>query len=128
MNIAKLYAHALYELAKDASTSEQKKYGENLISLLKKKGHYRLLPQIESEYQTVLAQQETEQESVLQVVAEGDVVVAKQELLKENIQLDRATVVVDDTLIGGYVYSDSNIVRDASYKRALISLYQKLVT
>ena len=125
MNLAKGYAHALYDLERegnlDADTAVSK-----LVQILKAKGHIRLLPSILSEYKETLEISRDKKTVILTCARESDFEKYRIELKEHlgHLNSDFTEEVVDDTIIGGYILQKEDSVIDASFKKKLLLLYQ----
>lgn len=123
---ADLYAHALHGSLADSKDAE--KCVSNLVSILKERGHYRLLPEILSSYMK-LEETGTVKKPTLVVSKESDKNVFKDvvESYKQEFNITDVEMVVDDTLVGGYILRTGDKTIDNSYKRSLLNLY-RLIT
>lgn len=108
MNLARNYARVL--------TGFGPKRVDEVIALMRVKGHLTLLPQV---FRVIL--REREEGEVLTVARENDVG-------KFSKQFPRARVVVDPSIVGGFVRRDGSRLTDASARRALVALYKNALT
>ena len=120
------YAQALLELSKEKSPKEAT---DNLIALLKEKGHSSLLPSILEEYLKASERERDSETIVLTIAKTKDASKFKAELQEHMEHSDAAFTkeVVDETIIGGYILEKGEMVIDASYKKKLLLLYQSAI-
>ena len=119
----KEYAQAMLAVAQKGL--DPKDLFQRLEKTLRARGHLALLPKI------ALALREEEKrmrrgaESVLSVAKESDIASAKAESAAYT-EGAPVRVVTDDSLIGGWTLSTPNTRVDASFKKQLLNLYQKI--
>lgn len=124
MVTADSYAEALYQLTQDEKDSS--KVVGNLIALLQKKGHMKLLPNILHSFEAKLAVGRDSQTLTFVCAREKDFEKFKNELTDhfEHADAKFTDQVIDDSIIGGYILKKDEVVVDASYKKKLLTLYQ----
>ncbi len=116
-------AHGLRK-AVDAGTIPEKAV-DALVAFLKRKGAMSLLPNVLHAYTRIQAR-ENRKRPVLRVARHDDAatIIASDEIIR-SLQPE---VLVDTTLIGGYVLSKGTERIDASHKGALLNLYHKITS
>lgn len=126
------YAHALHQAARNADRVRQEELFQNLLHILKTKGHQRLLPQILHEYERLMAHVQEQSKGVLEVTHQKDVRHLTKEIERacQKLHLTAANLElkVNDQLVGGFLLRKSGTLFDASYRRQLIELYRRLIT
>ena len=127
---AEYYAHALYDLSKDADAAATEEYLSNMKALLKKRGHESLYPSIVRVFVSLSAR-ETDVAASVSVAKKDDIARYKEEILETARAMGLSGVTlnqkVDETLVGGFRVESEDQVVDKSYKRSLIELYRQLV-
>lgn len=105
MSLASRYAQVL----KDVDVTKVLRY-------MKARGHLSLLPKV-----VRILEREP---------ASGDTVVVAHEkdVTKYKKKFPESRVEVDEKIVGGYISRSGTSVVDASYRHALVSLYQKTIT
>jgi F0F1-type ATP synthase delta subunit len=100
----------------------------NLKSVLDRRGHVRLLPRIMRALERELARLQTVGVPTLTVARASDATSALAKSLVRELALDDAAlrIVVDETIVGGAKLRANSQEIDASYKTALITLYQSI--
>lgn len=101
MNLVQRYA----QVFKDVDAKK-------VLAYMKKRGHLSLLPQV-----VKVLEREPAQGAVVLVAHEKDVPKMKKKFPDARID-------VDEKIVGGYISRDRTTVTDASYRHALVSLYQ----
>ena len=131
---AKWYAQALYELMKDNTESAGTKILKNFVGTLERNGHAILLPSIVRSLKHI-EKHEAAKETILvssaEMLSEGEVSkMLKSEPFKQMLLPTHKRVVrhTDPTLIGGAVVRTHEARLDASYKRGLLNLYEKITS
>lgn len=120
------YAHALYRAIQDAPDSHTaQRYTDALIAHLKREGRMRALPAIARELARI-DERRAATRPVLSVARERDIERARTQLAKYLDADVQPATRVDERLIGGWRYTDTNTLVDASYKRALLDLYARI--
>ncbi len=99
----------------------------NLSQVLERRGHSQLLPRILRTFVREYEYRGHSNTATVTVARESD---AKSEivrdLLKELSITEKPEVVIDETIIGGAKLRSGSIAIDATYKTALINLYQAI--
>jgi F0F1-type ATP synthase delta subunit len=129
--LAHRYAEALYQLTKDRPQDEAFAVYLRLKELLAVRGHARLLPAIVRHFERIVSRADHDRPTIV-VASEHertkhDAAITKA-LSDLSIDPTRVQTRIDPSSVGGFkVYTD-NKQYDATYKRALISLYQQLAS
>ncbi|HEY4502361.1 MAG TPA: F0F1 ATP synthase subunit delta [Candidatus Paceibacterota bacterium] len=122
--LAHHYAQALLRLTHSVST-------ESITGILKRKGHSALLPAIIAEYDTLRSRRERYGRTTIRV--------AKKEALKKQESsiksyesemgfiMQKADIVEDPAIVGGFVIESEEFEVDASYRQKLVHLFRKMV-
>ena len=130
--LAPMYARALYSALQDSREEHHNTLVENFLALLQKKGHAGLITQILREYEKIEQSRKVSDVGVLEVARKHDV-----EKLKDRIDAAALTLGVrreglevseNDTLVGGFILRREHEQVDASYRRQLLKLYQRLIS
>jgi len=119
----KEYAHALYVSLSQSPKEEHGRILDAFLKHLDRTGKKKALTQILRELNR-LAQQEVARADTFKIARKHDV-----HLVEKIATFRKETspiVITDDTLIGGYVYKSGSTRIDASYKRALVTLYRSI--
>lgn len=127
------YAQAFYELA-TAEKREDSKLVEHFVATVARNGHAHLLPQIMRSLEQILRREE--KKATIEVVSAKEMTpvqvgtLLKQDLFKHALSPLHKKVLrkTDETLVGGTVVRTGALRIDASYKRALLELYQSLIS
>jgi F0F1-type ATP synthase delta subunit len=125
--LAQYYARALYEIVQNESPSEQGKYVGNLMALLKRKGHFKLLPFILKEYTKLSAGKEKDSMIVLSRHSDNQALRQARDAYERHFHLEEPHVAVDESIVGGFRIKSGNKILDASYKTALLQLYRNMI-
>ena len=129
---ARHLAQALYDLMHGQSASVQKATIEKFLKLIRAKNLERLLPRILSEVERIEAVEKRKRTCEILVCDDHDIPLAKTEalkLIKETGDDPESWSFVEKKereLVGGYVVRTPSKLRDASYRTALLNLYQQL--
>lgn len=125
---ATTYAQALRELLAAAPKSEHDGLIERFAATVRRNGHAHLFPAIVRTLER-LAQRHA-REATLEIVTaekithdEREKILAAHSAPKDRVVAER----VDPSLVGGYVLRSRSQRIDASYKRTLFELYQRIV-
>ncbi len=125
---AREYAQALYEIenAEKSPASTVK----NLVGVLEKRGHTRLLPRILAEYER-LVNGEGEKDAVTVRVADEKArrgAITEAHTLSESMGFDKKKIHIeeDESLIDGYAIEGPGFRYDTSAKAGLLALYKQL--
>lgn len=129
---SKEYAQAFGEVLGDKEMKHGSEYAQNLLRVIRYRGHQRLLPSIVTELETKVKEQgevgvltltvaRSEDEAVFQGAIEKD---------QKDFGFDDVEVqtVVDDSVIGGYRIESREHLIDRTYKKALLEMYQKMTS
>lgn len=129
---AQQYAEALYRAAHSNHTTDAGTLVDRLVTIVRERGHLRLLPAITREYEMLVTMRSTSDEAHVRVARTTD-----NDTHHARIARDLATlgapeqpvrVVVDETVIGGYSVEANGTRIDRTYKRALLELYSSLIS
>ena len=126
------YAQALYLATENKTEEEIERIFQNLLRILKERGHSTLLTSITREYEKITERKEGHNELLIRVADSSDVDTFVSQIEKDTQTLKAGTlgkkVVVDDTLVGGYELRANGTRIDRTYKRSLLTLYNNLIT
>ncbi|MEK7452846.1 MAG: F0F1 ATP synthase subunit delta [Patescibacteria group bacterium] len=128
--LSEKYTQALYKLAKDRYEKDQISFFSNFLEILKRNGHYKLLPKILKNYERIVREDKVKIgiELVISDVKFEDQYKKEIKNYKEYFNIKQSVnVVIDPSIIGGFMIKTKGIVVDASYKRWLIGLYHKFI-
>lgn len=117
------YAQAVLEVAKRGM--QPKELVKNLENTLRSRGHLQLSHKIAHALREAERRMGRGSESTLTIAKESEVASAKAEAA-EHIDTNAVRIVTDDSLIGGWVLATPNTRVDASFKKQLLDLYQKI--
>lgn len=115
MSLASYYAHLLH-------SNGTASYAGKVVTYMKKKGHVSLLPQVAR----ILARLPHKEEGTLTVARKGDVKKFQSRVEQVGGKSDGVRVVVDPSIVGGYIAQKGATLLDASYRRALVAIYQNV--
>lgn len=115
MSLATYYAHLIH-LHDTAS------YATKVVAYMKKKGHTTLLSQVVR----ILERMPKKEGGVLTVARKADAKKFHPHIEQVGGQSDSVRVVVDPSIVGGYIAQKGPTLLDASYRRALVQLYQNV--
>jgi len=122
--LAKHYAQALQGV-------QNEEVADNLLSVLKKKGHTALLPKIISEYEKLLEAGLQKKGTVLRVKNKEDVDKLEGRLSRYENELSfdvkEVDVIEDASIVGGFVIEQGEYEVDGSYRARLIELHRKIM-
>jgi F0F1-type ATP synthase delta subunit len=126
--LARAYAEALYRALE--KLHDAKIAFLNLQKILERRGHTRLFPAIAREFKRLTASHGSVS-GVLEVARLKDQERYKDKIADASTQMglsvDALEVRENPRLIGGYVVRKSDEQYDASFRRALMTLYRQLV-
>jgi len=130
MELEKKYAQALADLAKNKSSDEISVIFLNFISLLKKRGHYSLLPKILKSLENIKQKKDLNAvEFIVSSAKQEDKFKPKLVEFKKYFSgEEKVKTKIDETIVGGFIIKSKNIIIDGSYKKALMSLYNKFTS
>lgn len=121
------YAHALYTMVE--AGLKPKEAVEKLREKLVAEGRENLLPHIARAFVRIAEREMNKQQVVLSVAREKDENKAKREakdILKElGADASDLSIRIDETLIGGWRLEGREHLHDASFKKQLLSLYNR---
>ncbi len=121
------YSEAVYTAVHNGT--EVKTALERLGNILKKHGHESLYPRILKSLQTRFAQDALRGTAKVRLAKDADEKRYKKEIeaFMEANKLSDSETIVDETIIGGYVFEGGGSRVDASYKKSLLNIYKNLV-
>ncbi len=126
------YAEALYIASRNKSEEEVLRIVTQTISLLKEKGHERLLGKVLLELEKIQKRRGGIDELLVRVAKDTDAEAFMNDIQRDAEVLGAASlprkIVTDDTLIGGYELRAKGSRIDRTYKRSLLTLYNNLIT
>ena len=129
----KYYAQALHEVLLTTSHSEETLL-KHFIETVRANGHAYLFPKIVRAYESIIAK-EVKASTIVVVSAkpltdEKVVALLKKEPFKNALSMSHKKVsrMTDDNIIGGVVVRTGTTRIDASHKRALLDIYQSLIS
>ena len=117
----KSYAQALWSVIEGGM--DPKRAVQSLLDALQKRGRAALLPQIGRTFMRLAMREMQKNRSVL-VVAHSR---SEKSARKESGAKD-AELIIDENLVGGWRLEDKQLLRDASWKSALLSIYNRATT
>ena len=121
------YAQALWNMVQDGVSPKQAV--TKLESVLRGHGRLALMPRIGKAFARIAERESRKQRVLLSVAREKDAHKAEREvkaLLKEmGVGEKDVSVHLDDALIGGWRLEGRGYLHDASYKKHLLSLYNR---
>lgn len=120
MNIADAYAQGLHRAVQNGTAAGTAT--DALVALLKHDGKLALLPSIKRAYERLLYKA-TQSGPTLTLAHAHDESSAKKSI---GDAAHTATVTIDKTLIGGFVFRTDATQIDRSYKSALLSMYRSM--
>jgi F0F1-type ATP synthase delta subunit len=118
---AERLAQALYEMTHTGKKTEASHAIVAFVRFIKAKGYEKLFPRILEKYEAILKRHK-ESGIVLTTSRKKD---TKHILASLSIQGD-VHEKIDETLIGGYTLETKDSFTDASYKSALLKVYQSI--
>lgn len=123
------YAQALWEMAEKGV--KPKDAVRKIRDVLAAEGRAGLLPRVGKAFRRVAEREARRQEIVLSIARERDKVKAMREakavLRGLGTKTDAIRVRVDDTLIGGWRLEGREFEHDASFKKQLLSMYNRAI-
>ncbi len=129
MQVAKIYAKALYDLTKKARGEKQEKIFNNFVNLLKSKGHYSLMPLIFKHLKLLVEKDKLDNIDLI-VAKENDFekYFKKADNFKKHFYPKKEIKkVIDSSIVGGFIIKTKELMVDKSYKRSLINLYNNII-
>lgn len=125
------YAHALKNMLPDYLGKEDMLL-ENFAGTVERNGHRHLFPKIVRSFGRILEKEE--QSRTIEVTSSKDLspedvsALLKKEPFSHALSSDHRKVVrkIDEGIVGGVIVRTGSIRVDASYKRALLDLYQNM--
>lgn len=124
MTLSERYARAIYE-ARIATALTGREFIVRVVEALKRRRHEKLLPRILEAYRKV-EELEGAGGVVLRAASEADVQSGLAKMEELGIQGEKPRTIIDPSLVKGYVLSGKDFRYDASAKRALVKLYERL--
>jgi F0F1-type ATP synthase delta subunit len=128
MILARLYAELLVKILGNGAKDADQKI-EHFITLLKSRGHEKLLPRIVREFERALAKARRGTDVVLSVARaedRGKFLGAAKEVLAQAGRKGEIREEVDEQLVRGFTLEANDFRYDASARRKLLALYEAL--
>ncbi len=125
MTLAESYARGLYEAGKAAPASSHHKLFAALLAALKRRGHEKLLPRIGREYKK-LALRAEKNTIRIRIAHRNDASAAHKKAAELDANAQNIEAHIDESLVSGFLIEGPDFRFDASGRRALIELYQRL--
>ena len=124
----KAYAKALWKILDDGASP--KSAVKTLSEALKARGRLGLLPKIARAFSLLASRAETQNSVVLKIARTSDKNRALKEasgLLKDAaIKTGDVKIDIDENLIGGWRLEGRQLLHDASFKRQLLDIYERV--
>lgn len=124
----KAYATALWRIIQDGVAP--KKAVKSVHEALVARGRAGLLPRISKAFARLASRAEMKDSVILKIAKEKDKKTAvkkiKTLLADKNIKASEVSVSIDENLIGGWRLEGRELLRDASYKKQLLDIYEKV--
>lgn len=117
------YAHALYQAI--AGGTEHKKAVAHLAARLKREGRLALMPRIARAFARIAERESAKKRTRLSVAREKDAHAAHQ-AASAHATVEKSDVRIDETLIGGWRLEAGDTLVDASYKKHLLDIFNKV--
>lgn len=124
MTLPERYARAIYE-ARIATALTGREFIIRITEALKRRRHEKLLPRIVEAYRKV-EELENLRGVTLRAASEADVRSGLAKMEELGVGGKEPRTVIDPSLVKGYVLSGKDFRYDASAKRALVKLYERL--
>jgi F-type H+-transporting ATPase subunit delta len=130
MILEKKYAQALDDLTKNKSSDDVNIIFSNFISVLKKKGHYTILPKILKSLENLKQREKSDNiEFIIASKEQEDKFKPRFDEFKRYFsEKAKIKTEIDETIIGGFIIKSKSIIIDGSYKKALMNLYNKFTS
>lgn len=127
MNKATLYAQTLHAAEKDSSDFDV--FFAKFISYLEKRDEQKLLPTVLRELESLMARDQAGEETILTVAKQEDVEKYTKEISEsyKDFDIQSLKTQVDPNIVGGFIARNKQNMIDASYRKGLVQMYQKLV-
>ncbi len=129
MAMETLYAQTLWKMIEDGV--KPKEAVAKLHEYLEKRGRANLLPKIAHAFARIASRESARKTMVLSVARQKDVSRAEREakdILEElGASAKDVEVHVDDSLIGGWRLEGRERLVDASFKKSLLSIYDRVL-
>lgn len=121
------YTIALIEILKEGKDTPN--LLQDLMRVLKSRGHERLYPKILKDLEQTLTRHEKQRGVTITLASETAEGALRDELKKaaQSLGSDTYTTVIDPAIIGGFVAEGGEKRIDASYKKSLLALYRSLI-
>lgn len=118
MNLAHAYASVLRE---NPSADNVKQ----TLAYMKSRGHLSTLPQVVR----ILEREKGANEAVVTVARESDVKKFREDIAKALTELGESehSIAVDPHVVGGYIVRGRSKAIDRTYRKALVSIYQRTI-
>jgi F0F1-type ATP synthase delta subunit len=127
---ARHYAEALYRAAHAHNVVAHGTLVERFVALLTGRGHARLLPSVVREYEKIVHERSSSEETHVRVARASDTEKYKKQIEHDLTALNAhgrpTNVTVDESVVGGYSLEANGTRIDRTYKQALVELYSSL--
>ena len=125
MNLEEQYAHAIHEASLKKGHTTHALF-TRMYEALKRRNHEKLLPRILAEYEKIAANAKSSQMKI-SIAHEKDKKPALDQLKALAPEDQTFELCEDKSLVSGYVIEGRDFRYDASGKRSLLNLYNRLV-
>lgn len=128
MNKAEVYAQTLFYISENKSAEEFDSFFTKFIAYIESKQEQKLLPKI-LQLVEQLGEKNTSQNTILTVAKKEDAEKFTKELQSMGESFDATNIKIqeDSNIVGGFIARSNTAMVDASYRRGLLEMYQKLV-
>lgn len=125
MNKAELYAQTLFEASQ---ADDFDAFFKKFIGFLESRDEQKLLPKIVAAVADLEEKRDAGSKTIITVASKGDVTKFSEELksMSDSFDVSEATIVEDPNIVGGYIARSSTAMIDASYRKGLLEMYQRL--
>ena len=121
------YAQALWQMVEKGM--KPKEAVAKIREALEKRGRLSILPKVGRAFARIAARESAKRAIVLSVAKEKDAADAKREMKdifrEMGVEAGDVEVRLDETLIGGWRLEGRERLHDASYKKSLLSIYNR---
>ncbi len=129
--LARSYAHALNQLLSTLPAYEGDRIIRSFLGVLARRGHRALLPRIVRELSRIHTSGSSNKPVVLVPRgSERETLQSRIDAICSQLAIEPTTLAwqEDDRVVGGFLIRTKHAQYDATYRRALITLYQKLAS
>src|SRR3989344_5837942 len=121
------YAQAIWQMIEKGM--KPKEAVAKIREALEKRGRLSILPKVGRAFARIAARESAKRAIVLSVAKEKDAADAKREMKdifrEMGVEAGDVEVRLDETLIGGWRLEGRERLHDASYKKSLLSIYNR---